>query len=208
MSIEPDRERIVEQLSAHFAEDHLSTQELEQRFERAYKARTLAELEDAVSGLPALRQPVHKPKPVARAAPPVRASEGKPRRYMAVMSTFRRDGDWTPNRTSEIRAVMAEVKIDLREATFVDREIELDFFAFMADVQILVPPGVRVECDGFAFMGEFSGRHDESPTDPDAPTVRVVGTAVMAQVIVETRIPGESKSAARKRRKLLGIGDR
>lgn len=200
MSIEHDREKIVEALSAHFAADHLTTQELEDRFERAYKARTAHELALVVDGLPALAGPVRAPVPVPRPPTVARPSGVRDdRRYLAVMSTLRKDGEWTPNRTNAIRAIMSEVRIDLRDATFVDDEIEFDVSAIMADVLILVPPGVQVECDGGAFMGEFSGSHDVAHIHPDAPRVVVRGIAVMAKVSVETRMPGESRWAAKRR---------
>lgn len=203
MSLESDRERIVETLSAHYAEDHLSTQELEERFERAYRATTSVELHAVVSGLPALEQPARSPVPRAMATPVVRlAGAAAERRHVAIMSTFRKGGDWTPSRSTTIKAIMADVRIDLRDATFVDSEITFDIFAFMAEATIVVPPGVRVECDGFAFMGEFTDRHDARSGDPDAPLVRVVGTAFMAKVSVETRLPGETRIAARRRAKL------
>lgn len=203
MSLESDRERIVEALSAHYVEDNLTTQELEARFERAYKASTADELRDVVAGLPALAQPVRSPMPRPSAASVIRAQESAPaRRYLAIMSTFRKGGDWTPNRMTTIKAIMANVKIDLRDATFVDNEITFDILAVMAEAKILVPPGVRVECDGFAVMGEFSDRHDASAGDLDAPLVRIRGSAVMATVTVETRLPGETKLAAWRRGRL------
>jgi hypothetical protein len=203
VSLESERERIVEQLSAHYAEDHLTTQELESRFERAYRATTAGELASVVSGLPALAQPVRNPVPRASAAPIARPADGMPeRRYLAIMSNFRKGGDWTPQPRTTIRAIMADVKIDLRDATFMDRVVEFDILAVMADATILVPPGVRVECDGFAVMGEFSDRHDASGGDADAPLVRIRGTSVMASVKVQTRLPGETKLAAWRRTRL------
>jgi hypothetical protein len=204
MSLESDRERVVEQLSAHYAEDHLSTQELERRFERAYRATTLGELQQVLSGLPALAAPARPPAPrpsskKVRVADP---SPGGERRYLAIMSNFRKQGNWTPSRHTNIKALMAGVQIDLRDATFVDSEIEFDVLAVMTEVKILVPPGVRVECDGFAFMGEFGDKHDVGVNDPDAPLVRITGTAFMATVVVETRLPGESRLAARRRERL------
>jgi hypothetical protein len=203
VSLESDRERIVEQLSAHYAEDHLSTQDLESRFERAYRATTQDELRQVLSGLPALAAPVRVPAP--RPSKPARqepASAQGERRYLAIMSNLRKQGNWTPSRITNVKAVMASVQIDLRDATFVDSEIEFDVMALMTEVKIIVPPGVRVEVDGFAFMGEFSDKHDVMATDPDAPLVRINGSAVMATVVVETRLPGESKLAAKRRERL------
>ena len=203
MTLESDRERIVEQLSAHYAEDHLSTQDLESRFERAYRATTIDELTGVLSGLPALAQPARNPVPRASSAPVIRLADHAPeRRYLAVMSNLHKGGDWTPSRLTSIKAVMANVKIDLRDATFVNREIEFEILAVMSETTILVPPGVRVECDGFAIMGEFSDRHDASGDDPDAPVIRIRGTSVMASVVVKTRLPGETKLAAWRRTRL------
>jgi hypothetical protein len=206
VSLESERERIVEQLSAHYAEDHLSTQELEERFELAYRARSVAELAPAVAGLPALTQPVRAPAPRPSTPRVERRPDEGERRYAAVMSTFRKDGEWMPSRYTRVLAVMANARLDLRDATFVDQEIVFDVKAVMSEVQILVPPGVTVECDGSAFMGEFSGRHDDARIDPDAPRVVVRGSAIMSQVRVETRLPGESRLTARRRQRQLRKG--
>jgi hypothetical protein len=204
VSLESDRERIVEQLSAHYAEDHLSTQDLEVRFERAYRAKSTAELEQVLTGLPSLAAPARVPAPIPRASRPSLAatSPGGERSYRAIMSNFRKSGNWTPSRVTKLTAFMAGVQLDLRDATFVDSEIEFDITAIMTEVKILVPPGVTVECDGSAFMGEFSARQDSTMNDPDAPVVRVTGSAFMATVVVETRLPGESRLAARRRERL------
>lgn len=204
MSIESERERIVEQLSAHYAEDHLSTQELESRFELAYRARTLEDLRAAIADLPGLVAPARVPAPIPRQSRAAVAPASLPgeRRYLAVMSNFRKTGNWTPSRSTNIRALMASVQIDLRDATFVDAEIDFDITAVMTEVKVIVPPGVQVECDGWAFMGEFMSRNDVSVRDPDAPRVNIRGSALMATVTVETRLPGETGRAARRRERL------
>jgi hypothetical protein len=53
-----------------------------------------------------------------------------------------------------------------------------------------------------ALLGEFSDRHDASGGDAEAPIVRVRGTSVMANVRVETRLPGETKLEAWRRARL------
>jgi Domain of unknown function (DUF1707) len=62
-----DRERIVATLREHAGEGRLTTEELEARCERAYNARTVAELERLLVDLP---QPA--PPPAAQPAPRVR----------------------------------------------------------------------------------------------------------------------------------------
>jgi hypothetical protein len=55
-----DRERFVEALSQHHADGRLTTEELAERTERAYAARTLGDLDALATDLPPLR-------PLARA---------------------------------------------------------------------------------------------------------------------------------------------
>lgn len=203
MSLEAERERIVKQLSAHYAEDHLTTQELEERFDRAYRATSAAELQAVVGGLPALREPARAPVPRASMPSLARPVAVAPeRRHLAIMSTFRKAGDWTPSPLTTIRAVMATVRIDLRDASFVDSEVTFDILAVMSEVKLIVPPGIRVECDGMALLGECSDHHDASGGDAEAPIVRVRGSSVMANIRVETRLPGETKLEAWRRARL------
>jgi hypothetical protein len=142
------------------------------------------------------------PRPSKERVPVAAPSPAGERRYLALMSTLKKVGSWTPNRSTNIKAIMGEVRIDLREATFVDSEIEFHVFALMAETVIIVPPGVRVECDGLAVMGEFADEHDASANDPDGPLVRVHGSSIMARVAVETRMPGETRRAAKRRARL------
>jgi hypothetical protein len=65
-------------------------------------------------------------------------------------------------------------------------------------VEIIVPPGVHVELNGFALMGGFGesgGR--ELPSDPDAPVLRIGGVAVMGGVDLQVRLPGLTAGDAR-----------
>ncbi|HLA91641.1 MAG TPA: DUF1707 domain-containing protein [Gemmatimonadaceae bacterium] len=205
-SLEVDRERVIQQLCAHYANDHLSTEELEARFDRAYKATSASELAALVSNLPALAgAAVSVP---ARPAPPLpAATEGevpREKRSLALMSELVRRGEWIPARRNVVRAIMASVTLDLREALLSSGEIEFDVKALMAEVTVIVPPGLRVSCDGLAILGEFQEYHSSGAGDPVAPLVRVHGTAVMATVTVEARFEGESAKDARRRRRLEG----
>src|SRR3974390_2367413 len=67
--LELDREHVIQALCAHFAHDHLSSQELELRFEHAYRAATSTELRALVAGLPALSPDEVPPAPLFALAP-------------------------------------------------------------------------------------------------------------------------------------------
>jgi hypothetical protein len=103
---------------------------------------------------------------------------------------------------------MGGVELDFREALFSPRRDPGLRGAVMGGVEILVPPGVRVETDGFAFMGGFDeetgGNPESRPRAPNAPVLRVSGFAFMGAVEVSSRLPGESVRDAKRRRKKDG----
>jgi hypothetical protein len=205
-SLDLDRERVIQALCAQYANDVLSTQELESRFERAYKATTSIELQAVMVGLPALppevagmqRQSDQLYRVTASAAP------AEEKRSLALMSSFKKVGDWLPARRNVVWAVMGEAVIDMREAIFPGGTIELHCVAVMGEVKLIVPPGLRIACDGMAIMGEFTEYHSSGDERPDAPLVRITGTAVMGSVTIQTRLPGESRLEAWRRKRLEG----
>jgi hypothetical protein len=201
--LELDRERVIETLCAHYAHDNLSTQELELRFDHAWKAGTSAELRALVAGLPALPPGPGPFAPLYAVAPPGRP-EQEEKRHVAFMATVRKKGTWTPARRNKVLCVMGNTKFDLREALILDGETHFELTVVMGEVELIVPPGLRVECDGFAFMGEFDDGHSEGLAPPDAPVIRVTGSVVMGAVRIRTRLPGESALAAWRRRLVEG----
>lgn len=201
--LELDRERVIQTLCAHYANDHLFTQELEVRFDSAYKAESRAELQRLVVSLPALPDTVPPPEPL-HGMLFTGDTQLPERRHVVVMSELNKRGMWVPPRRTVVRAVMASVRFDLREARLAPGVTEFDVTVVMGEVKFLVPPGVAVECDGHAFMGVFDDQQSGS-VDPQAPVVRITGMAVMGVVEVKTRLPRESALEAWRQR-MLGRG--
>jgi hypothetical protein len=203
-SLELDRERVIQSLCAHFANDHLTTQELEARFDRAYKAANSRELEALTSNLPALPGDV-APSSAPAVAPRAAALTGEVasvKRSLALMSEVVKAGEWIPARKNVVHALMGTATIDLREALLSPGEIEFELNALMGEIKVIVPPGLRVACDGLAIMAEFREYHSAGFDDPGAPLVRIHGMAVMGSVTVQTRLPGETGREARRRQRL------
>ena len=201
--IELERERVIQTLCAHFAQDNLSTQELELRFEHAYKAGTSAELRALVAGLPALPPDIAPQAPLYGVAPAGRPDAAE-QRHLVVMSNVRKTGQWTPARHNKVTCVMGNARFDLREALILSGETHFELNVVMGEVELIVPPGLRVECDGFALMGEFDDAHSEGLAPANAPVIRVTGTVIMGAARIKTRLPGESALAAWRRRRLEG----
>jgi hypothetical protein len=67
-----ERERVAEALRRHHLDGRLDTEELQERLERAYAARTTGELAPLLADLPAEREPARGPRPFASfGAPPL-----------------------------------------------------------------------------------------------------------------------------------------
>jgi hypothetical protein len=177
--IEQVRERVVEALSEHFARDDLTLDDLETRMARVYAASTPADVEALLDGLPALATGAPVPVAVDAFSPAPRLRE----RLVAIMSGIVRRGSWKIPRRLRVVAIMGGVELDLRQAELPPGVTEISAFVLMGGLVVRVPPGVRLETDGFAFMGGFEDRMHESGTArPDAPVVRVTGVAIMGGV--------------------------
>ncbi|HEU4630246.1 MAG TPA: DUF1707 domain-containing protein [Gemmatimonadaceae bacterium] len=214
-----ERERVVQALATGYAEDRISLDEFEARLDRAYRSTSAdqlaALLADMPAGVPAIG-PTVRP---AAARPAAEAAAGAmpgpmPHRYeitadapergfaWAVMGGIERKGNWTLPRELKVRVLMGGAMLDLREARFAPGVTDIDVFALMGGVQVLVPPGVRVECSGAALMGGFSAdTRDLASAPPGQPVVRLTGLAVWGGVEAQVRLPGETEKAYRKRRR-------
>ena len=182
VSLDDARERAVERLSIHYAHDQLTLDDLESRLERAYAARSPEALEAVLAGLPALAPTASAPNAAAVAPRAPRS-----RKFVAFMSGVVRRGAWLAPKRIHAIAFMGGVELDLREATLGPGVTEIAVLAVMGGVVVTVPPNVRLECDGFAFMGGFEDQLKlPASGDPDAPVVRLTGFAFMGGV--ETRV--------------------
>lgn len=120
------------------------------------------------------------------------------RGIVAVFSENRKEGYWALPRHLRVLSVFGNVTIDLREAMILPGESVIETVAVFAEVKVLAPPHLNVECDGDALMGEFGfkrSKRDEATLqrpDPSAPVVRIIGSAYMASVTV--RVKPEKKT--------------
>jgi hypothetical protein len=217
-----ERERVVQALATCYADDRLSLDEFEARLDRAYRATTAGELGALLADVPAAPMPTPlRPaaasatgagattgaRPAASLAPAVQHYEvtaDAPERGFAwaFMGGVERKGNWTVPRQLRVRVLMGGAVLDLREARFAPGVTEIDVLAVMGGVEVLVPPGVRVECSGAAVMGGFTADTRDVPdAPPGQPVVRLSGLAIWGGVDAQVRLPGETQKAYRKRRR-------
>lgn len=186
MSFEVAREAAVQALCAHYAQEHLTTGELESRFERVYAATTQLDLQAAVGGLPALA-PMTESAPLYQVATTRGALPSGHRRFLSLFSTVKKEGAWTPPPVIEARVYLGELVFDLREALLPPDGVDIDLEVFMGEARIILPPGLQAAVDASAIMGEVVDK--SQPGVPGAPTIRVRGSAFMATIKVQTKLP-------------------
>jgi hypothetical protein len=177
-----DRERVAERLRDAAGEGRLTVEELDERLERAYAARTGTDLAPLTADLP-------EPSPATDMAEHRRGA-GKARRWtIAVMGASNLRGRWLAGRRLTSIAVMGGGTIDLRNAVLTEGDLRITIFSFMGGVDVIVPPGIDVQTSGFALMGGNDTHVPPQDLPPGARRVHVRAISIMggSDVKMKTR---------------------
>ncbi len=117
------------------------------------------------------------------------AGAGRRRRWLvAVDPVFEggRHGDharaWDVEDEIVAVALFGDVTIDLSEAKSAPAEVEIDAYALLRDVALIVAEGTRVEFDGGMLRGDLRNEVPEVPEAECLRTVRVHGHALLGDV--------------------------
>ncbi|HEX5996641.1 MAG TPA: DUF1707 domain-containing protein [Jiangellales bacterium] len=188
-----DRDRVAEVLRAAAADGRLSLDELDERLERLYAAKTYGELEPVVEDLP--RLPDIRRTGLSPAAAPNRDVAtrvgGAPssRIAKAIFGGVSRRGQWVVPAHYRVKAIFGGVDLDLREARLETAEVTIESKAVFGGVNIVVPPDVTVIMEGTGIFGGFGGDAEDVQPPAGAPVVRVTGKAVFGGVAVMRKPP-------------------
>ena len=170
-----ERERAVVRLRDASAEGRLTLEELAQRTEAAYVAKTHGELVAVTSDLP------------ARAASPPARRRAFPGLVLGIFAPLtRRRRKRLPGHTI-VLSVFAPTRLDLREATFDGGTATIELLAVFAPVTIVVPRHVDLELFVLPVFAPVRELGDPGDVPGEAPRVRVVGFSVFAPVFVRYR---------------------
>lgn len=187
MTLDLEREEVVQALCAHYAQDHLSTGELESRFERVYKSTDRRELRTVLEGLPAMGPLVPPPAPLYALANTGSGLPADEKRYLSLFSEVKKEGHWVPARRINLKVIFGSALLDLREAALPPGGIEIDADVLFGEAKVLLPPGIGAQVDCSAIMGTAEDK--SRPGVPGAPVVRVTGSALMGGIVVITKLP-------------------
>lgn len=168
-----DRDSVTEVLQTAYAEGRITLDEHAERTGAALQARTFADLVPLTDDL------VPAPRPSAPALP----SEPMPDQITALFSDSKRRGPWTVGRQLQVNVFFGDVELDLTEATFLGREVEISCTQCFGQITIRVRPGTTVRMDAVNALGDSSVKHVGAP-EPGEATVVVRGTNILGDIKV------------------------
>jgi hypothetical protein len=174
-----DRDGVVQRLQQAFAERRLDDDEFDERMRAALTARTSADLDRLTGDLPAA---------MPGSAAPVAAGVKPGRWAVAYKNSIRRGGRWrVPERFTSV-VYKGGGWLDLRAAELTAPVTTVVAVAYKSRIDILVPPGVRVEMDGFGVSKGWSAEEEtEIQLSHDAPTVHIRGIAYKGTIEARTK---------------------
>jgi hypothetical protein len=177
--IQAARERAVTLLADRYADDSISEAEFEARLAWLSAAESVERINELVADLTVAR-------PAATLATTGYAIEPRgEQRLFAILSSTRRTGRWTMPPRLVVGAVMSELTIDFRYAD-IPPVGQIELFALMANVRIVVPPEMAVDATITALMASVRNDADE-PGRPGAPLLRVNCISTMSEVRIEVK---------------------
>ncbi|MFF5263048.1 DUF1707 domain-containing protein [Actinomadura viridis] len=196
-----DRDRVAQVLRDAAGEGRLTLEELDERLDAVYAARTYAELEPITRDLPV---------PGGAAAPAAYPSDTYPtapagdapswRTGVGIMGEFQRQGVWSVPETFTAFAFWGGGKIDLREARFASGEVRIRAFALMGGIDVIAPEDMTVHVTGIGIMGGFDHKAS-GPGAPGSPRVVVSGLSFWGAVNVKRKARREQKRLRKELRK-------
>ncbi|TDC89266.1 DUF1707 domain-containing protein [Actinomadura sp. 7K507] len=167
-----DRDEMLVRLHKAFAEGRLSEAELDERIDLVLAARTHGELGAVAADLP---------REGGKAVPECPGPAG--RFQVAYKSSVTRAGRWRPPERFTTVVYKGTGLLDLRAAELHGPVTTLRVLAYKSSVEVIVPPGVRVEAEGVGVSAEV---HGVPPAD--APVVHVRGYAYKGTIEAKDRI--------------------
>jgi uncharacterized protein DUF1707 len=166
-----DRERTADVLRRSGANGQLTVDELDERVELAYAAKTRGELERLTQDLGETRE---RPDDV-----PVRPGDDGTHWVVSVMGGSDRKGRWRLGRTVTVINVMGGSDLQLNDAEFAADVVEMRVFSLMGGSDIWIPEGLDVEVSEFAFMGGNEIKVGEQRPGDGGPLLKLKVISIM-----------------------------
>ena len=168
-----ERETAVDRLQAAFLEGRLSDVELADRVDRALGARLGADLSGVLADLPAV---IPQASLVAGAPAPVKL-------VTAYKSKAVQAGSWTVPARFKCQVYKSHQLLDLTKAVVTAPVTEIRISAYKSTVEVVVPPGLRVDVRGKGYRSEWVNEAGDGPDT--GPLLVVMGSAYKGTVTIK-----------------------
>lgn len=177
-----DRQLVADLLAAAHADGRLTLDELDERLDATWRARTIDDLTPLTADLVAASSPG---APTGTALQVGTATTTRETR-ITVMGSHRPPPGAPLAATTRLAALMGDVVLDLRGSSFAAPVCTISLQCVMGSVAIIVPDGVGVRDETLAVMGDTRVRGVRPR--PGAPLLVLRGTVLMGSLVV--RGPG------------------
>ncbi len=195
--LEERRNTCIDTLATAWAEDVITEAEFEQRVELVNRAESVRELASILSDLP----PRFRAGFTDDIARPGRSQDRQPDRYragspvpssdegarvVAILSERNVKGNWLTDDEVNANCVLGSMRLDFREID--DRDfIHLNCLNVLGELQIIVPPDMRVDNYLNGVISEVTHKYRSRITVDQPRTLRITGTSVLGSVTIRTR---------------------
>lgn len=166
-----DRDAVAERLRVAAGEGRITLDELEERLEGAYAARTYGELDRLIDDLP-----------FARTAPP----EARPLVLETRSGSIKHAGKWVVPERITARVTMGSITIDFTQAVCRHREVLLEAACGSGSILIIVPHDWGAVIDGLTTgMGHVTNKASTPVGTGVATVLRVTGKVGMGHIKIK-----------------------
>ena len=204
--LELERQEAIRALSRALSADRLPVEQFESRLALIRQAPNRATLDAIIADLlPTGEYDPPAPMAMTPYGEPVDTGAITPAeviRISTVLSSSKRAGSWTVPYRLEIKVVLGDLTIDLREAVFFSDTLEIDLDILLGGLTLIVPAGTQVEneCNERWSSTAHSTRSARG-AQPIGLLVRITGRVRWSNIeIKEKRRPGDPSPL----QKLLG----
>ncbi len=133
-----DRDAVIELLRVAAGDGRLTAEELDERLELAFNARTYGELATLTADLPVAAQST---------APAVPVKQKDLARIDCRSGHTSRDGNWVVPRRLEVKVSSGHVRLDLTQAVITHPVLDIDAEVRSGHLSIITKPGIAVDAD-------------------------------------------------------------
>jgi hypothetical protein len=200
-----ERHQVAELLRDAAGDGRLTIDELDERIETVYGAKTYADLVPVTVDLPGAAAVLPKAaltpanSPSTRVQPLASGSSHTSSGSVAIFGGATRSGPWTVAEQYTALAVFGGVELDFTDATFTAAETTLYANCLFGGIEITVPDDVIVHVSGIPIFGGFDhGKGGAATFPPNAPVLHVKGMAIFGGVEVKRKPAKPDKTAAEK----------